>query len=107
MIWLRVCFGFRDSDFGFCFSDKLVRGQQPMTSHKEETIKVRDEVRPSRAGDGPPLLFLHDTFCPSWLPIHQILAEQYEVFVPFHPGCAGSEDGLRSLKKWRTLYSLP
>ena len=65
-----------------------------MTIHKEETIKVRGRnTRLYRGGGGPPLLFLHDTFCPSWLPIHQILAEHYEVFVPLHPGCAGSEDG--------------
>jgi pimeloyl-ACP methyl ester carboxylesterase len=65
-----------------------------MITHKEETIKVRGRnTRLFRGGDGPPLLFLHDTFCPSWLPIHQILAEQFEVFVPLHPGCAGSEDG--------------
>jgi pimeloyl-ACP methyl ester carboxylesterase len=65
-----------------------------MTTHKEETIKVRARnTRLFRGGEGPPLLFLHDTFCPSWLPLHQILAEHYEVFVPLHPGCAGSEDG--------------
>ena len=65
-----------------------------MTTRKEETVTVRGrKVRLYRGGNGPPLLFLHDTFCPSWLPIHQILAEHYEVFVPLHPGCAGSEDG--------------
>jgi pimeloyl-ACP methyl ester carboxylesterase len=65
-----------------------------MTIQKEETIKVRRRnTRLLRGGEGPPLLFLHDTFCPLWLPIHQILAEHYEVFVPLHPGCAGSEDG--------------
>lgn len=65
-----------------------------MTTEKEATIKVRGrDTRLFRGGEGRPLLFLHDTFCPSWLPIHQILAEHYEVFVPLHPGCAGSEDG--------------
>src|SRR5262245_45120435 len=65
-----------------------------MTTRKEETITVRGrKVSLYRGGEGPPLLFLHDTFCPSWLPIHQILANQFEVFVPLHPGCAGSEDG--------------
>jgi pimeloyl-ACP methyl ester carboxylesterase len=65
-----------------------------MTTHREKTIKVRGRnTRLFRRGEGPPLLFLHDTFCPLWLPIHQILAEHYEVFVPLHPGCAGSEDG--------------
>ena len=65
-----------------------------MSTHREETIKVRGRnTRLFSGGGGPPLLFLHDTFCPSWLPIHQILAEHYEVFVPMHPGCAGSDDG--------------
>jgi pimeloyl-ACP methyl ester carboxylesterase len=65
-----------------------------MTTHREQTIKVRGRnTRLFSGGGGPPLLFLHDTFCPSWLPIHRILAEHYEVFVPLHPGCAGSEDG--------------
>ena len=63
-----------------------------MTSHKEETIKIQGRsVRLFRGGDGPPLLFLHDTFCLSWLPIHESLSANYEVFVPIHPGCAGSE----------------
>ena len=65
-----------------------------MTTHREETIQVRGRnTRLFRGGDGPPLLFLHDTFCPLWLPIQQRLAEHYEVFVPLHPGCAGSENG--------------
>ena len=71
-----------------------------MESCKEETVKVRGrKVRLFRGGEGPPLLFLHDTFCPSWLPIHQILAEHYEVFVPLHPGCAGSEDGFAQFEE--------
>ena len=75
-----------------------------MASCKEETIKVRDRnVRLFRGGEGPPLLFLHDTFCPSWLPIHQILAEHYEVFVPLHPGCAGSEDGFAQFEEMEDI----
>jgi pimeloyl-ACP methyl ester carboxylesterase len=71
-----------------------------MTNCKEETIKVRGRnTRLFRGGVGPPLLFLHDTFCPSWLPINQILAEHYEVFVPLHPGCAGSEEGFAQFEE--------
>ena len=71
-----------------------------MTTQKEETIKVRGRnTRLFRGGEGPPLLFLHDTFCPLWLPLHQILAEHYEVFVPLHPGCAGSEDGFAQFEE--------
>ena len=71
-----------------------------MKDCKEETVTVRGRnVRLFRGGEGPPLLFLHDTFCTSWLPIHQILAEQYEVFVPLHPGCAGSEDGFAQFEE--------
>lgn len=75
-----------------------------MSSYKEETVTVRGRiVRLYRAGKGPPLLFLHDTFCPSWLPIHQILAEHYEVFVPVHPGCAGSEDGFAQFEEMEDI----
>lgn len=65
-----------------------------MASCKEETVKVRGQSRRLyRGGDGPPLLFLHDPFCPVWLPVHELLAAHYEVWVPIHPGFAGSEDG--------------
>jgi pimeloyl-ACP methyl ester carboxylesterase len=65
-----------------------------MTTCKEETIKVRGrKTRLLRGGDGPPLLFLHDPFCPSWLPLHDKLAAEHEVLLPIHPGFAGSDDG--------------
>ena len=53
-------------------------------------------VRLLRGGIGRPLLFLHDTFCLTWLPVHDQLAARYEVFLPVHPGCAGSEDGFEN-----------
>ena len=60
---------------------------------KEETVKVRARnVRLYRGGAGPSLLFLHDSFCPSWLPLHEQLAAHFEVLVPIHPGFSGSED---------------
>ena len=75
-----------------------------MTDCKEETILVRSRnVRLFHGGEGSPLLFLHDTFCPAWLPIHQMLAEHYEVFVPLHPGCAGSEDGFAQFEEMEDL----
>jgi pimeloyl-ACP methyl ester carboxylesterase len=75
-----------------------------MASCKEETVKVRGRnVHLFRGGEGPPLLFLHDTFCPSWLPIHQILAGHYEVLVPLHPGCAGSEDGFAQFEEMEDI----
>jgi len=49
-------------------------------------------VRLYRGGEGPPLLFLHDSFCPSWSPFHAKLAANYEVFLPIHPGFSGSEE---------------
>ena len=49
-------------------------------------------MRLYRGGAGTPLFFLHDTFCPRWLPIHESLSAHFEVFVPLHPGCAGSEE---------------
>lgn len=67
-----------------------------MTGCKEEIISVRGRsVRLLRGGSGAPLLFLHDTFCPRWLPINESLSAHFEVFVPLHPGCAGSEESFR------------
>jgi pimeloyl-ACP methyl ester carboxylesterase len=75
-----------------------------MTTHKEETIKVRGRnTRLYRGGDGPALLFLHDPFCPSWLPLHEKLAASHEVFVPIHPGFAGSEDHFNEFEEMEDL----
>ena len=61
---------------------------------KEQTITVSGrKIRLFRGGGGPPLLFLHDTFCPFWMPFHESLSAHYEVFLPVHPGFAGSEEG--------------
>jgi pimeloyl-ACP methyl ester carboxylesterase len=65
-----------------------------MTTYSEETLNVRGrKTRLYRGGNGPCLLFLHDPFCPFWLPVHDQLAAHYEVLLPIQPGFAGSEDG--------------
>ena len=75
-----------------------------MTANKEETIKVRGRnTCLYRGGEGPPLLFLHDPFCPSWLPLHEKLAASHEVFVPMHPGFAGSEDNFDEFEEMEDL----
>jgi pimeloyl-ACP methyl ester carboxylesterase len=75
-----------------------------MTTRKEETIKVRGRnTRLYRGGAGAPLLFLHDSFCPRWLPIHEALATQFEVLVPVHPGFAGSEEGFDEFEEMEDL----
>jgi pimeloyl-ACP methyl ester carboxylesterase len=64
---------------------------------KEETISVRGRgTRLFRGGSGVPLLFLHDTFASSWMPIHEKLSAHYEVFLPVHPGFADSEQGFEN-----------
>jgi pimeloyl-ACP methyl ester carboxylesterase len=64
-----------------------------MAIYKEETVTVRGrKVKLFRGGAGVPLLFLHDEFCPAWLPIHDMLAAYFEVLLPIHPGFAGSEE---------------
>ncbi len=46
-----------------------------------------------RGGEGPPLLFLHGGgIAGVWLPLHQLLAEHFEVFAPDHPGFGKSDD---------------
>ena len=49
-------------------------------------------VRIMRKGSGAPLLFLPGVAgVPTWLPFMNRLAEQFEVWVPEHPGFGGSE----------------
>jgi pimeloyl-ACP methyl ester carboxylesterase len=60
-------------------------------SYRDETVTVRDRhLRLWRGGTGSPLLHLHDTFSMTWTPVHDRLAEHYDVLLPVHPGCAGS-----------------
>ncbi|MEK6246680.1 MAG: alpha/beta fold hydrolase [Planctomycetales bacterium] len=43
-------------------------------------------------GSGPPLLYLHSAGGETeWLPFHERLAENYQVFLPAHPGFSLSE----------------
>jgi pimeloyl-ACP methyl ester carboxylesterase len=73
-------------------------------TYKEETVAVRGRsVRLYRGGGGPPLLFLHDPFCPAWLPVHEKLAASHEVFVPIHPAFAGSEDHFEEFEEMEDL----
>jgi pimeloyl-ACP methyl ester carboxylesterase len=66
-----------------------------MVNCKEETVKVgARSVRLYRGGAGRPLLFLHDSFCPSWLAVHDRLAAHFEVLLPMHPGFSGAEEDL-------------
>jgi pimeloyl-ACP methyl ester carboxylesterase len=75
-----------------------------MTGRREETISVRGrKVRLYHGGAGPCLLFLHDSFCPGWLPLHDRLAANYQVFVPIHPGFAGSEDNFDEFEEMEDL----
>ena len=61
---------------------------------KPSTHKVRDvNVRMLRAGSGPPLLFLHGANgLPVWLPVFELLAKRFEVFIPEHPGFGTSDN---------------
>jgi pimeloyl-ACP methyl ester carboxylesterase len=60
----------------------------------ESKHKVRDvSVRMMREGSGPPLLFLHGANgLPVWLPVFERLSQQFEVFVPEHPGFGPSDN---------------
>jgi pimeloyl-ACP methyl ester carboxylesterase len=50
------------------------------------------EINLLRAGDGPPLLFLHSAGGGAWRPFHDELAARFEVFAPEHPGWGASDD---------------
>lgn len=44
------------------------------------------EVRLWRAGEGPPLVFLHGAGGPVWCPGEELLSRRYAVLYPEHPG---------------------
>jgi pimeloyl-ACP methyl ester carboxylesterase len=52
-------------------------------------------VQVLRGGDGPPLLYLHSAGVEGWQPFHDLLARQFQVIAPFHPGYGMSEGGER------------
>jgi pimeloyl-ACP methyl ester carboxylesterase len=59
----------------------------------ETTLRVAGcAVSVKRAGEGPPLLYLHGGGgAPRWLPFMAALAERFDVIVPEHPGFGRSE----------------
>jgi pimeloyl-ACP methyl ester carboxylesterase len=72
-------------------------------SYGAHTISVRGkQIQLLRGGSGPPLLYFHDTFCYTWMPAHDRLAAHYEVIVPLHPGCEGS-DGFETIDTMEDL----
>lgn len=62
-------------------------------AHQEELIDVcRTRIKILRGGSGVPLLFFHgEDGAGAWLPFFDLLAKDFTVFVPIHPGFAGSE----------------
>ena len=75
-----------------------------MSQFDEQTITVRGrKLKLFRGGAGAPLLFLHDEFCPAWLPIHDMLAAQFDVLLPIHPGFAGSEESFDEFEEMEDL----
>jgi pimeloyl-ACP methyl ester carboxylesterase len=75
-----------------------------MMTCKEETVNVgARKIRLFRGGAGPRRLFLHDAFCPWWLPLHAQLAAHFEVLVPVHPGFSGSDDAFDQFEEMEDL----
>ncbi len=66
-------------------------------AYSDEIVGVHGrQVRVLRGGEGPPLLYLHDAWSPTWQPVHDRLAARYEVVFPIHPGFEAS-DGLEEI----------
>ena len=57
----------------------------------------------TRGGEGPPLLYLHSAGGETeWMPFHEGLAQNFNVYLPAHPGFASSQ-GLDDI---RDIYDL-
>jgi pimeloyl-ACP methyl ester carboxylesterase len=46
-------------------------------------------------GNGPPLLYLHGAGTFWWMPVHDLLARSFHLYLPVHPGFGSSEGGER------------
>src|SRR4051812_36831828 len=52
-------------------------------------------------GEGPPLLYLHSASGETeWMPFHELLAKDFTVYLPAHPGFADS----KGLEEVRDIY---
>jgi pimeloyl-ACP methyl ester carboxylesterase len=73
-----------------------------------ETVRVAGQALVvKQAGHGDPLLILHrDVGSPSRLPFYDLLAEEFTVYLPAHPGYEGSErpEWLRSARDIAVIY---
>jgi len=78
------------------------------TSWTVESVRVAGQpVTFRRAGAGDPLLLLHhDVGRPPAAPFFDLLARQFTVYVPSHPGYDGSErlDWLRNVRDVAVIY---
>ena len=60
----------------------------------EEKVSVRGgmfNTTVRRSGSGAPLVYMHAAGPPSWDEVHDLLAKDFEVIQPHHPGWPGSE----------------
>lgn len=61
---------------------------------QERQVSVRNglfDITLQEAGDGEPLLYLHNMAVPEWYPFLDTLAEKYHVYAPMHPGFGSSK----------------
>jgi pimeloyl-ACP methyl ester carboxylesterase len=73
-----------------------------------ESVRVAGQALPFlKGGSGDPLLVLHhDIGSPAGLPFYDLLARNFTVYLPSHPGYEGSErpDWLRSVRDVAVIY---
>lgn len=74
----------------------------------ESVVEVAGgKVHVLTSGAGEPLLILHrDVGNPGWLPFYELLARQYTVYVPSHPGFDQSErpEWMRNVRDLAVVY---
>jgi pimeloyl-ACP methyl ester carboxylesterase len=61
---------------------------------QERMFRIEDtNIQLFEGGNGPPLLYLHGAGTFWWMPVHDLLARSFHLYLAVHPGFGSSEGG--------------
>lgn len=64
-----------------------------MTVQERSLVIENKHIQLFDGGHGPPLLYLHGAGTFWWMPVHDLFAHSFHLYLPVHPGFGASEGG--------------